>query len=354
MTSKTISRRTLIKAAAVGSLAAPMIWTGSRAFGAEQITVADVGGAPGRAIRKAFYDPFEKETGIKVINAAHETDPVTQFKLLVDTKSYLWDVCSVTPNDFATITKTGNYVELIGIKREEFPTVVPQMIRPDWIGFSIWSMMLAYRTDHFPGNGPKNWADFWDVAKFPGRRGMYKGPQGTLECALMAAGVPHDKLYPLDTDLAFKMMDKIKPHINVWWDTGAKNTQVLQSGEVDMTFTWGGRAFAAMDSGAPVKVVWNQTLYSSDGWAIPKGSPKADLGRKFIRFCLKPEQQAIFSSNIANAPTNTKAFDFISPEHAERLATSPSHIAGAYERDDLWWSKNRSQITERFDSWLLS
>ena len=58
-----------------------------RAFGADQITSADVGGAPGAAIRKAFYDPFEKETGIRVVGVVHESDPITQFKLLVDTKA---------------------------------------------------------------------------------------------------------------------------------------------------------------------------------------------------------------------------------------------------------------------------
>ena len=77
--------------------ALPSIWTGDRAFGADEITVADVGGAPGAAIRKAFCDPFEKETGIRAASVAHDADPTTQFKLLVDTKSYIWDVSMVTP-----------------------------------------------------------------------------------------------------------------------------------------------------------------------------------------------------------------------------------------------------------------
>ena len=39
----------------------------------------------------------------------------------------------------------------------------------------------------------------------------------TIPAALVADGVPKDKLYPLDLDRAFKKLDEIKPHIKVWW-----------------------------------------------------------------------------------------------------------------------------------------
>ena len=84
-TFETMTRRKLLKAAgAVASGAALPAASIKRAGAAEQITVADVGGAPAAALRTAFYDPFEKQTGIRVENIAHESDPVTQFKLVVD------------------------------------------------------------------------------------------------------------------------------------------------------------------------------------------------------------------------------------------------------------------------------
>jgi len=348
------SRRTLIKSAAI-STAAPFIWTSERAFAADTITVADVGGAPGAAVKKAFYEPFEKETGIRIVGVAHEPDPTTQFKLIVDTKNFIWDVCSVTPIDLAHLTHPKGYVDALHIDPKEYPTVVPGMITPVWAGFSIWTTMLGYRADKFPnGAGPQSWVDFWDVKKFPGRRGLYKNALGALDVAVLAAGVPASKLYPLDVDLGFKMLDQIKPHINVWWTSGAHNTQILQSGEVAMTPVWSGRAFAAIDGGAPVKVVWNDGLYSSDGWCIPKGTPRGDLARKFIRFCMNPDLQAIFSNNIANAPSNTKAFQYINPDRAERLATAPQNIRHVHPRDDFWWAENRAKLQERFENWLLS
>ena len=343
-----IARRSVV----AGALAAPMVWTG-RAFGADQITIADVGGAPAAAIRKAFYDPFEKETGIRVVNVAHESDPITQFKLLVDTKSYIWDLCMVTQAHVGYLTKPKDYIEPLDIKLDEVKTLVPGMLTANWFGFSVFSTILAYRTDKFANGGPNSWADFWDVAKFPGRRGLYKGVSGMLECALMADGVAAKDLYPLDVDRAFKMLDKIKPAVKVWWASGAQNTQILQSGEVDMTDTWGARAYAAIEGGAPVKMVFSQGLYATDGWSIPKGCPRADLARKFVRFSMKPEPQAAYSNTVANAPSNQAAYQFISAERAKVLATSPENIKGLVPFNDAWWAVNRDKMQERFQEWLL-
>ena len=351
MPSSPISRRSVLCG---GALAAPMVWTG-RAFGAEQIVAADVGGAPGAAIRKAFYDPFEKETGIRVAGVAHDSDPTTQFKLLVDTKSYIWDVCSVTPADLLQLRGSKSYADTLNIAPGELASVVPGMVTPDWAGFDIWATILGYRTDKFSdGKGPTTWSDFWDVKRFPGRRGMYKGSSGMLEVALLADGVPPEKLYPLDVDRAFRALDRIKPFVSVWWTTGAQNTQILQNGEVAMSPVWGARAYAAIEGGAPLKLSWSQGLYSSDGWAIPKGTPRVDLARKFVRFCLRPEQQAILSNIVANAPTNTEAYKFIKPERASLMATSPENFNSLKRTNEEWWGQYRERVEERFQDWLLS
>jgi spermidine/putrescine-binding protein len=63
----------------------------------------------------------------------------------------------------------------------------------------VWAQVMAYRTDAFKGEAPKGWADFWNTKKFPGDRAMGGTGAGgwpEIEFALMAAGVPADKLYP--------------------------------------------------------------------------------------------------------------------------------------------------------------
>ena len=55
------------------------------------------------------------------------------------------------------------------------------------------STVMVYRKDKYPKGGPRNWADFWDVKKFPGARSMRNHPADNLEFALLADGVPKDK-----------------------------------------------------------------------------------------------------------------------------------------------------------------
>ena len=321
---------------------------------AKQIVVSDPGGPYTTAYREAFYDPFEKATGIKVVSVARESQPVAQFAAMVQTKNYVWDVTTLTLSADIPYLEAKGLLEPIGLKASDYPDVMPEAIAPNWLGVDVYSTVLAYRADKFKGNGPKSWADFWDVKKFPGRRSLRRSPLDTLEQALLADGVPLDKLYPLDVDRAFKSLDRIKPHVNIWWTSGAQAMQAIQSGDVDMISTWNGRAQAAKDAGAPVTIVWNEGLYSIEGWGIPKGTPRADAAKQFVRFCADAKRQALLTRTLAYGPTNRKAFEAISKDRATLLPTAPDNIRDMRLPSPQWWEENRQKVTERFNSWIIS
>jgi putative spermidine/putrescine transport system substrate-binding protein len=350
---KSPTRRDLLRKAAAASLAAPTLLS-TNAQAADQLTVADNGGPYGPAFRRAFYDPFEKATGIKVINVVHPAEPTAQFRSLVEAKSYIWDVALISPGNVWRLAKPKNFLEPLGITKDDAPGLIPEMIWPGYLGIDVFATTMGYRTDKFGDNGPQSWADFWDVQKFPGRRSLYKQPNGPLEIALMADGVDPAKLYPLDLDRAFKSLDKIRKYVSVWWTSGAQSTQLLQSGEVDMLMIWNARAQAAIDSGAPARIVWNQGLFSSDGWSIPLGSPQVDLAKKFVRFCIDPERQASFAETLAYGPTNLSAYDKIPPARAALLPTYPANLKLMRVSDDEWWGNNFQRVAERFEDWMLS
>ncbi|PTQ98580.1 putative spermidine/putrescine transport system substrate-binding protein [Paraburkholderia sp. GV068] len=321
---------------------------------AKQIVVSDPGGPYTTAYREAFYDPFEKATGIKVVSVARESQPVAQFAAMVQTKNYVWDVTTLTLSADIPYLEAKGLLEPIGLKASDYPELMPEAITPNWLGVDVYSTVLAYRADKFKDGGPKSWADFWDVKKFPGRRCLRRSPLDTLEQALLADGVPLDKLYPLDVDRAFKSLDRIKPHVNIWWTSGAQAMQAIQSGDVDMISTWNGRAQAAKDAGAPVTIVWNQGLYSIEGWGIPKGTPRADAAKQFVRFCADAKRQALLTRTLAYGPTNKKAFETISKERATLLPTAPDNLRDMRLPSPQWWEANRQKVTERFNSWIIS
>lgn len=352
-----MSRRKVLKtgsglaAAAVVPLS---LMSASATAQVKQIVVSDPGGPYTVAYRKAFYDPFEKTTGIRVVSVARESQPVAQFTAMVQTKNFVWDVTTLTISADIPILEARGLLEPIGLKASDFPTLMPDAVTANWLGVDVYSTILAYRTDKFGNNGPKTWADFWDVQKFPGRRCLRRNPLDTLEQALMADGVPIDKLYPMDLDRAFRSLDRIKKHISVWWTGGAQSMQLIQSGEVDMISAWNGRAQAAIDGGAPVVIVWNQGLYSIEGWGIPKGTPNAEPAKAFVRFCADAKRQAAFTDDLAYGPTNLKAYDSIAPKRAAILPTAPENIKGMRLASPEWWHANREKATERFNAWLLS
>ena len=69
---------------------------------------------------------------------------------------------------------------------------------------------------------------------------------GALEPALMADGVPMNKVYevlsaPGGIERAIKKIKEIKPNIAVWWSSGAQHASLMKDGEVDMITGWNGR-----------------------------------------------------------------------------------------------------------------
>ena len=345
-------RRNLLKAGMTLALACslPTIVRAAE----RQIIVSDPGGPYTKAYRKAFYDPFEQATGIKVVSVAREAQPVAQLAAMVKTRNFVWDVTTLTISADIPYLESQGFLEPIGLSPAEYPDLLPEAITPNFLGVDVYSTVLAYRTDTFEKNAPQSWADFWNVEKFPGRRCLRRSPLDTLEQALLADGVGLDELYPLDVDRAFKSLDRIKPHIDLWWTSGAQAMQAIQSGEVDLISIWNGRAQAALENGAPVQIVWNQGLYSIEGWAIPKGTPRAEMAKQFVRFCADAKRQSLITEDLAYGPTNRKAFEQIPAERAALLPTAPQNLKDMRLPSPQWWEENRTQVTERFNAWILS
>ena len=70
--------------------AAAALLAGS-AFAQSQLTVVNFGGANGNAQKKAYFEPFEKATGTKLIGVEYNGEQA-KIKAMVETKKVTWDV----------------------------------------------------------------------------------------------------------------------------------------------------------------------------------------------------------------------------------------------------------------------
>jgi putative spermidine/putrescine transport system substrate-binding protein len=87
MDTRRVSRRRFVGVAGGGLVAAtagPFVLRHARAAGKE-VVVCSWGGTYQKALRKAYFDPFEKETGIKVIDAS--APEVAKVKAQVDSRN---------------------------------------------------------------------------------------------------------------------------------------------------------------------------------------------------------------------------------------------------------------------------
>ena len=213
--------------------------------------------------------------------------------------------------------------------------------------------MVGWNTKTYPKNGPQNWADFWDVKKFPGTR-SYRN-RIMLEPALMAEGVPFDQVYkvlsaPGGIERAIDKVKQLKPHIAVWWSSGAQCAQLMKDGAVDMIAAWNGRLAAAHEAGAAVAYTYNQGLLDTDCYVIPKGAPHSELAMQFIAEVSKPQYQADLTKYIPYGPTNQKAYDLptISKAEAAKLPSSPANAAKQLLIDDAWYMKFTQKAEEAY------
>jgi len=320
---------------------------------AKDLTVISFGGANKAAQVKAYYDPFKKASGINVVGGEYNGE-MAKVKAMVDTKSVSWDVLEVESPELARGCDEGLFEKLDYSKIGNKADFVPGAAQQCGVGIFVWSTALAYNADKLKA-APTSWKDFWDVKKFPGKRGLRKGAKYTLEIALMADGVAPKDVYkvlatPAGVDRAFKKLDQLKPNIQ-WWEAGAQPPQYLASGDVVMSSAYNGRIAAAQKEGKNLKVVWNGGMYDFDSWAIPKGSPNKDAAYKFIAFASKPENQKVYSQNIAYGPSNKLAVPMIDKKEMAELPTAPQNMKDAVKVDVGFWADYGESLEQRFNAW---
>jgi putative spermidine/putrescine transport system substrate-binding protein len=225
------------------------------------------------------------------------------------------------------------------------------------VGEIVWSTVVAFDRTKFANKRPWTIKDFFNVADFPGKRGMRKSPRVNLEWALMADGVPNDQVYEVlatseGVDRAFAVLDSIKPHV-IWWETGAQPPQLLADGEVAMTSAYNGRLFNAIfKEKKPFVIIWDGQVWDIDLWGIVKGTPNLAAALEFIKFATDTTRLADQAKYISYGPVRRSSMDRVNKKMKPHLPTSPDNFANSLQNDYQWWADNQQEMDERFTAWL--
>ena len=335
----------------------------------ESITVVSWGGSYARACQEAYHKAFTEATGIEVLLEDYNGG-LAQIRAQVDVGAVHWDVVDMEMPDARLACDEGliEPVDLAdlpaGVNGESPDTDFPaESVSECGAGMLFYSTVFAYNPKFLTGSPPETIGDFFDLEKFPGRRGMRRSPLANLEFALAADGVPLDEVYRvLDTpeglSRAFRKLDTIKDLV-VWWEAGAQPPQLLADGEVIMSTAYNGRVFnAQVLENQPFVIVWDAQALDSGLLAIVADTPRYELALQFVMFANRPDSVSNISRHISYGPVRVSARALVD-RHLEtgvvmgpHMPTSPENLKRAIRVDWRWWSENRDEMYERFSVWL--
>jgi len=361
MTSRVCSTNTHTKHKLVGktvSVAAAAMLVSTAGL-ADSVTVASWGGAYQAAQSQALFVPGAKAMGITVIEETF--GGMSDVRLKVKAGAVEWDLVVSGATGAARAGAEG-ILEPIDYNVVDVSTFYPGMYNDYCVGSDVFSSVAAWNTETYGDNGPQTWADFWDVEKFPGSRSLRNKFSGNVEFALLADGVPRDQIYKtLSTEAGLKRaIDKlreIKPHVAVWWKSGAQHAQLMKDGEVDMTSGWNGRFDVAKKDGAKVAYTFEDGLLDFDCFAIPKGAPNKDLAMKFLAKISTAEMQANLPQYITYGPSNKASYELgkIDDALARSLPSHPDNAALQLVVDEeglAWYEKFDKKASAMFQDML--
>lgn len=362
MTKNAMTKIAMTKhATSVSTLAAILLGSAALTFtagsaAAQTLTVVSFGGSYQEGQSKALFQPAAKALGITVKEETYSG--IADLRLKVKAGAVTWDVVASGSGSAARAGAEG-ILEKLDYKTIDTKDFLPNLAGDYCVGGDVFSTVLAWNTKTYGDKGPQSWADFWDVKKFPGKRAYRKGVAGALEPALMADGVPPEKVYevlsaPGGIERAIKKIKELKPHIAVWWSSGAQHAQLMKDGEVDMVTGWNGRFDVAAKDGAKVAYTFNQALLDYDCFAVPKGAPNRDLAMKFLAEISKPQYQAEFTKYITYGPTNRKAYDLgtIDAAYAKKLPSHPENAAKQVTVNLGWYIRFEAKAAAAYENML--
>lgn len=343
-----VSRRSFL-AGTGGLVAAPMVFRASRAAAkAGSVTITSTGGSFLDILTNYLFNPFTEETGIKV-NTVPSPD-LAKIKAMQITGNVEWDIYQSAGYAVASGSKLGFWEKLdLSMFDLEDLTVAPTR---DSVTWETYASGITWDPKRFgPGKHPTDFAEFFDLKGIPGRRAFRVNVE-PLEVALLADGVAPKDIYPLDLDRAFKVLDRIKSS-SVWAQTTPQTVSLVQTGEVDFSYTYNSRSKATTlpGGGVPLAFSLKQNLILADAMAVLKGAPNKGNALKLIAYMLRPEIQARLENQLGLMPVSKKAFSMLSAETRNWLPdmNNPNNLIV----NNAYWADNYDVVYARLQEWLM-
>jgi putative spermidine/putrescine transport system substrate-binding protein len=344
-----------IAATALAGVATPALIGRARADGGV-LNFASYGGVLNDYLTKLFAVPFEKETGIKVNFGGNASLALAKLQTTSGAAAQ-WDLINLTGAEYLAAIDENIILPL------DYSIIDASQVQPEYRGthgmkFSLYLFGMAYDKRKLPEDkAPKNWAEFWDTQRFPGKRSLYSNPSdgSILEIALLADGVPIDKLYPLDVERALKSLEKLGRQNIIWHTTNQEPIQQMTSGAVSLVTCFDGRVVLANRAGAELGFQPAGSAVSGNPYCVIRTSAHPKEAFQFLNYMFNATEADAEYMDLTNyAVPNMRALPLTKPITRTLLPTAPELKDKVFIKDDVWWKDNLAKVTQRFKEWQLA
>jgi putative spermidine/putrescine transport system substrate-binding protein len=351
---RAVTRRQFIKtslASVAAAGASSLIFPRYASAKPKQIVHSNWGGDAVRCWQESFGKSFTAETGVKIL--IDGTGPLEgKIKAMAESNNVTWDVIDA---DSWNVIRLGrlNILEPIDYSIVDEKKQAPGYRWQNASTSYVFSHVLAYDVEKCGSNRPKNWADFWDIKKYPGKRALYKYQNGALEAALLADGVSRKNLYPLDIERALRKIEDIKEHL-IFWSSGAESQQMFLQKEIVMGELWNSRASVLnKDTNGRVDFTWNEGIVDTAGYVVLKGNPAGrEWAMRWLAKLQDPDSQVELFRCIGTGCTNPASVNIIKDKYPELQRFNPSEPENYKLQIPLDYNYYADKYEENLDRYL--
>ncbi|MGI9382411.1 MAG: ABC transporter substrate-binding protein [Methyloligellaceae bacterium] len=341
-----VPRRLFLKTAAYLGVSAALYRMTPAFAGQNELVVVNWGGDAVTAHKKAWVSRFaktQKDTKVIIDGSGPSSGKI---KAMVQSGKVTWDLCDRNLIAAVDLGRQG----LLG--KVDYSRVDTNAVRPhhrnDWgLGAYLYSFALTWDTKAF-AKAPKNWKDFWNLKDFPGTRTLRKNFEGQMEAALLADGVPPDKIYPVDVDRALAKIKEIKEN-TIFWGSGSESQQIMRDGDAVMGNLWHTRSsIVNRETKGRVDYTFNEAILFAGAWIQPKGAPAGKKAWDFAAAAQDPQSQVEVFQMLGSGPINPKAAALVPENLRHRDAGNPKNLAVQIPSDANWYASDYANILNRY------
>lgn len=337
-------------AALAGATALPLAKPSFAAGKPEQIVVMTWGGNWGNALKEGVDTPFEKATGVKVLQDRGSSPVQRITKLKINLSNQTFDLFQLHDGLWPLAVKEG-VVEPIDKKSPRLTNlkdVYPGFVHAHWVAQIFSAIGVTYNTK-LVKNPPTSFADMWRP-EFKGRIVLPDishsiGPD-IIPIGALAAGKD-----PKDAAAGFEMLKKMADLKPIW----AKDTDTIMNSfrneEALIGLLYTSQTFTVQGWGTPVKWVFPKEGAISISWGtgIAKNTKNRELAETYLNQTLDPKGQPFFTKAFNYPGTNRNSMAELSPELQKRVKYTDDELKRLIELDHGFMADHRAEWTDRWN-----